>query len=155
MNILINEMETSSKIKEETIMMTNYRVVFDWAGYGVLFDSKEYFEEAMSGLYVKTYNQFVEAVNPNFDTWNLETEALGYEGSDDPESEYMQYIQRKQNSVLKDELNKGSFMEVKKNEPIGAGYEWYVDEYGRFHMSLIGDLLGLGYVDVTIHVEKM
>lgn len=135
--------------------MTQYKVVFDWVGYGTLYDSKELFEDAMSGLYVTTYNQFVNSVNPHFDEWNSETEVLGLDGSDDPESEYMKYICKKQNSILNEEMAKGSFIEVKKQQPIGAAYEWYIDEYGRFHMVLIGDLLGLGYVDITTHVEKM
>lgn len=136
--------------------MENYKVVFDFDGYGVLFDSKDKFVEGLKSNFVETYNQYTNAVNPNYEIWNSEAEAKGYEGSMDPESEYMKYICIRKNAVLKDEINKGYFETIRKTlTPNGAWYDWYIDENCEFHMTLAGTMLGLGYIDVSIHIETI
>lgn len=135
--------------------METYKVVFDFTGYGALYDSIELIRDGLETVFVQSYNQFVNAVNPNFDIWNAEAEVKGYEGSDDPNSDYIRYIQKKQSDVLSNEVNKGIFETIKSMQPDEAAYEWYIDENCLFHMSLVGDILGLGYIDVTTHVEKI
>ncbi len=135
-------------------MTEQYKVVFDFAGYGALYDSIDLIKEGLESVYVTSYNQFVNAVNPNFDIWNAEAKSFGFDFSDDPESEYMRYIWKKQNEILMNEMKKDTFIEIKKWEPQGASYEFYVDEYGLFHVLLIGDMLCLGYIDISIHLNK-
>lgn len=135
-------------------MTEQYKVVFDFAGYGALYDSIGLIKEGLESVYVTSYNQFVNAVSPNVDVWNAEAESFGFDFSDDPESEYMRYIWKKQNEILVGEMQKDTFVEIKKWEPQGASYEFYIDENCQFHMSLVGDVLGLGYVDISIHLNK-
>lgn len=132
-----------------------YRVIFDYNGNGTLYDSKELFRNGLETTFVQSYNQFVNAVNPHFELWNREAEAFGFDGSDDPNSMYMQFMQRKQSEVLKDEMTKDIFVEIKKWQPQGATYDWYIDEYGQFHMMLAGNMMGLGYIDICVHIEKI
>lgn len=132
-----------------------YRVIFDYKGYGSLFDSKGLFQDGLENVFVESYNQFIKAVNPNIEMWNAEAEAFGFDGSEDPNSMYMQFMQRKQNETLEDEMAKGVFVEIKRWEPQGAKYQWYIDEYGQFHMMLVGDMMGLGYIDICTHIEKI
>lgn len=135
-------------------MTEQYKVVFDFVGYGALYDSIDLIKDGLKSVFVTSYNQYCNAVNPNFDAWNAEAESFGYEASDDPGSEYMFYIWKKESKVLEEEMTKDTFVEIKRWEPEGATYEFYIDENCQFHMSLVGDMLGLGYVDISIHLNK-
>ena len=71
------------------------------------------------------------------------------------ESLYLEYIRRKKDAILREELNKGCFRTAKEMmQPVGGTYEWYFDEECELHMSLIGDQYGYGYVDVSFHLEE-
>lgn len=135
-------------------MTEQYKVAFDFVGYGALYDSIDLIKDGLESVFVSSYNQYSNAVNPNYDIWNAEARSFGYEVSDDPESEYMFYIWKKQTKVLKEEMTKDTFIEIRRWEPEGATYEFYIDENCQFHMSLVGDVLGLGYVDISIHLNK-
>lgn len=135
-------------------MTEQYKVVFDFAGYGALYDSIDLIKDGLESVFVESYNQYCNAVNPNYEIWNAEAKSLGIMGSDDPESDYMRYIWRKRSEILNHEMTKSTFVEIKKWEPQGASYEFYIDENCQFHMSLVGDMLGLGYVDISIHLSK-
>ena len=130
--------------------MDTYKVVFDWAGIGAIYDFKWMYEELLSTLFVETYNQFADSTNEHLDDWNKEADSKGYEENDDSDSEYRRFLKEKYEETLKEEMNKG-FLKLATTDP---SYEWYIDSDCQFHMRLNGGK-DLGYIDVSIHVEPM
>lgn len=133
-------------------METKYVVHFQWTGEGYLFEHKDATDENEQELFVMVYNEYANRTNQKMDQWNQEADDLGYEGSEDPESDYMKFMCGKFQHTLEEmdnDFGKGTILSnvglVRQN--------FYVDENAVLHFKTETTFPTKSWRDLTFYIE--
>lgn len=130
-----------------------FNVIFDWEGaISNLFDqeTKRYFEHEL----FKAHNAWCEAVNPKFESWNLEADSLGIAPDEDWDSEYSLFMWKKQNCVLTQMVMEGKMPEPDKLMKNMISYMWTLGKEMNIELNIIGVIGKINMGKVSFHLEE-